>query len=76
MSQQPALLNLNYKAYNITSILQITWILSKLYVYMLVGNAIALDVYQYSNKGLNNVIRQKSKRVSSKVARPKESREF
>lgn len=37
---------------------------------------VSLNVYQYSNKGFNNVIRHKSKRVTAKVALPKESREF
>lgn len=37
---------------------------------------VALDVYQYHNRGLDNAVRHKSKRVSTRVPLPRESREW
>ena len=37
---------------------------------------VSLDVYQYYNKGLHDVVRHKSKRVTGKVPVPQEAREF
>jgi len=37
---------------------------------------VSLNVYQYERKGLSNVLRHKSKRVTGRVALPIESREF
>lgn len=37
---------------------------------------VSLDVYQYHNKGLHDVVRHKSKRVTGKVPVPQEAREF
>lgn len=37
---------------------------------------VSLNVYQYYNKGLHDVVRHKSKRVTGKVPIPQEAREF
>jgi len=37
---------------------------------------VTLNVYQYQNKGLHNVVRHKSKRVTGKVPIPQEARDF
>lgn len=37
---------------------------------------VTLNVYQYQNKGLHDVVRHKSKRVTSKVPIPQEARDF
>lgn len=37
---------------------------------------VSLNVYQYYNKGLHDVVRHKSKRVTGKVPVPQEAREF
>lgn len=50
--------------------------------YMLLGSGlreselVTLDVHQYYEKGLHDVIRHKSKRVSKKVPLPQDAREF
>ena len=50
--------------------------------YILLGSGlraselVSLNVYQYERKGLSNVIRHKSKRITSRVPLPLESREF